>query len=60
MDDKIQIKIKITSNAQVYAIKILKSDTIQTLKEKCEKEASISPNPKFSIQRSYIIQRKIS
>ena len=30
MDDEIQIKIKMTSNAQVYTIKVLKIDTIQT------------------------------
>ena len=34
MDDEIQINIKMTSTAQVYKIKVLKSDTIQTLKEK--------------------------
>ena len=45
MDD--EIKIKMTSNAQVYTIKVLKSDTIQTLKEKCKRKHQYLPNHKI-------------
>ena len=42
-EEEIQVKIKMTSNAQVYTVKVLKSDTIQTLKEKCQKETEVPP-----------------
>ena len=54
MDDEIQIKIKMTSNAQVYTIKVLKSDSIQTLKEKCEKETSILPQSQNLVYKGRI------
>ena len=41
--EEIQIKIKMTSNAQVYTVKISKSDTILKLKEECEKQTQIPP-----------------
>ena len=41
MEEEIQVKIKMTSNAQVYSVKVTKSETIQSLKEKVEKETSI-------------------
>ena len=41
MDSVIKIKVKMTSNAKVYDISIQKSDTIQKLKEECEKQTSI-------------------
>ena len=41
--EEIQIKIKMTSNAQVYTVKIAKSETILKLKEACEKETKIPP-----------------
>ena len=41
MDSVIKIKVKLTSNAKVYDISIQKSDTIQKLKEECEKETTI-------------------
>ena len=55
MEDEIQIKIKMTSNAQVYTIKVLKSDTIQTLKEKCEKETSIPPQSQNLVYKGRIL-----
>ena len=55
MDDEIQIKIKMTSNAQVYTIKVLKSDSIQTLKEKCEKETSILPQSQNLVYKGRIL-----
>ena len=56
MDD--EIKIKMTSNAQVYTIKVLKSDTIQTLKEKCEKETSIPPQSQNLLYKSHILSNE--
>jgi hypothetical protein len=41
--EEIQIKIKMTSNAQVYTVKISKYDTILKLKEECEKQTQIPP-----------------
>ena len=41
--EEIQIKIKMTSNAQVYTVKIAKNETILKLKEACEKETKIPP-----------------
>ena len=58
MEDEIQIKIKMTSNAQVYTIKVLKSDTIQTLKEKCEKETSIPPKSQNLVYKGRILSNE--
>lgn len=41
--EEIQVKIKMTSNAQVYNVKITKSDTILKLKEEVEKQTQIPP-----------------
>ena len=40
-------KIKMTSNAQVYSVKVTKSETIQSLKEKVEKETRRRKNKKY-------------
>ena len=58
MDDEIQINIKMTSTAQVYKIKILKSDTIQTLKEKCEKETSIPAQSQNMVYKGRILSNE--
>ena len=58
MDDEIQVKIKMTSNAQVYTIKVLKSDTIQILKEKCEKETSIPPQSQNLVYKGRILSNE--
>ena len=58
MDDEIQIKIKMTSNGQVYTVKVLKSDTIQTLKEKCEKETSIPPQSQNLVYKGRILSNE--
>jgi len=58
MEDEIQVKIKMTSNAQVYTIKILKSDTIQALKEKCEKETSIPPQSQNLVYKGRILSNE--
>ena len=58
MDDEIQINIKMTSTAQVYKIKVLKSDTIQTLKEKCEKETSIPPESQNMVYKGRILSNE--
>ena len=41
--EEILIKIKMTSNTQVYKVKVIKSATILQLKEKCEKQTKIHP-----------------
>ena len=41
--EEIQVKIKMMLNAQVYTIKIAKSDTILKLKKEVEKQAQIPP-----------------
>ena len=41
--EEIQVKIKMTSNAKVYNVKITKSDTILKLKEEVEKQTQIPP-----------------
>jgi ubiquilin len=55
MEDEIQVKIKMTSNAQVYTVKVLKSDTVQTLKEKCQKESSIPPESQNLVYKGRIL-----
>ena len=58
MYDEIRIKIKMTSNSHVYTIKVLKSDTIQTLKEKCEKETSIPPQSQNLVYKGCIFSNE--
>ena len=41
--EEITVKIKMTSNAQVYTVKIAKNETILKLKEECEKQTNIPP-----------------
>ena len=58
MEDEIQVKIKMTSNAQVYTVKVLKSDTVQTLKEKCQKESSIPPESQNLVYKGRILSNE--
>ena len=58
MEDEIQINIKMTSTAQVYKVKALKSDTIQTLKEKCEKETSIPAQSQNMVYKGRILSNE--
>ena len=58
MEDEIQVKIKMTANAQVYTVKISKSDTIQTLKEKCQKETSIPPESQNLVYKGRILSNE--
>ena len=58
MEDEIQVKIKMTSNAQVYTIKISKSDTIQTLKERCQKETTIPPESQNLVYKGRILSNE--
>ena len=58
MENEIQVKIKMTSNAKVYTIKVLKSDTIQALKEKCEKETSIPPQSQNLVYKGRILSNE--
>ena len=58
MEDEIQVKIKMTSNAKVYKIKISKSDTIQALKEKCEKETEIPPQSQNLVYKGRILSNE--
>ena len=55
MEEEIQVKIKMTSNAQVYTVKILKSDTILTLKEKCQKETEVPPESQNLVYKGRIL-----
>ena len=41
--EEIELKIKMTSNAKIYNVKIAKSDTILKLKEEVEKQTQIPP-----------------
>ena len=54
-EEEIEVKIKMTANAQVYAVKILKSDTIQTLKEKCQKETEVPPESQNLVYKGRIL-----
>ena len=58
MEEEIQVKIKMTSNAQVYTVKISKSDTIQTLKERCQKETSIPPESQNLVYKGRILSNE--
>ena len=58
MDEEIQIKIKMTSNAQVYTVKVSKSDTIQTLKEKCQKETTVPPESQNLVYKGRILSNE--
>jgi ubiquilin len=53
--EEIQVKIKMTSNAQVYTIKIAKSDTILKLKEECEKQTQIPPSSQNLVYKGRIL-----
>ena len=55
MEEEIQVKIKMTSNAQVYTVKVLKSDTILTLKEKCQKETEVPPESQNLVYKGRIL-----
>ena len=55
MDEEIQVKIKMTANAQVYTVKVSKSDTIQVLKEKVQKETSIPPESQNLVYKGRIL-----
>ena len=58
MEEEIQVKIKMTSNAQVYTVKISKSDTILALKEKCQKETSIPPESQNLVYKGRILSNE--
>ena len=58
MEDEIQVKIKMTANAQIYNLKILKSDTIQAVKEKCEKETKIPPETQNLVYKGRILSNE--
>ena len=58
MDEEIQVKIKMTSNAQVYTVKVSKSDTIQTLKEKCQKETTVPPESQNLVYKGRILSNE--
>ena len=58
MEDEIQVKIKMTANAQIYNLKILKSDTIQAVKEKCEKETKIPPESQNLVYKGRILSNE--
>jgi len=53
--EEIQIKIKMTSNAQVYTVKVAKNDTILKLKEECEKETKIPPKSQNLVYKGRIL-----
>ena len=53
--EEIQIKIKMTSNAQVYTVKIAKSDTILKLKEKCQEQTQIPPESQNLVYKGRIL-----
>ena len=58
MDDEITIKIKMTSNAQVYTLKVNKSDTIEVLKEKCSKETSVPAQSQNLVYKGRILSNE--
>ena len=47
-----------TSNAQVYTVKVLKSDTIQTLKEKCQKVTEVPPESQNLVYKGRILSNE--
>jgi hypothetical protein len=47
-----------TANAQIYNLKILKSDTIQAVKEKCEKETKIPPESQNLVYKGRILSNE--
>ena len=57
-EEEIQVKIKMTSNAKVYIVKVLKSDTIQTLKEKCQKETEVPPESQNLVYKGRILSNE--
>ena len=58
MGNEIQIKIKIASNNQIFTIKISKSDTIQTLKERCQNIITISPESQYLVYKDIILSNE--
>ena len=53
--EEIQLKIKMTSNAKIYNVKIAKSDTILKLKEEVEKQAQIPPEGQNLVYKGRIL-----
>jgi hypothetical protein len=53
--EEIQVKIKMTSNAQVYTVKIEKSDTILQLKEKLRDITQIEPTSQNLVYKGRIL-----
>ena len=47
-----------TSNAKVYTVKVLKSDTIQILKEKVQKESEIPPESQNLVYKGRILSNE--
>ena len=56
--EDIQVKIKMTSNAQVYTVKISKTDTIQALKEKCQEVTKIPPESQNLVYKGRILSNE--
>ena len=53
--EEIQLKIKMTSNAKIYNVKIAKSDTILKLKEEVEKQTQIPPESQNLVYKGRIL-----
>jgi ubiquilin len=53
--EEIELKIKMTSNAKIYNVKITKSDTILKLKEEVEKETQIPPESQNLVYKGRIL-----
>ena len=56
--EEIEVKIKMTSNAQVYTVKISKSDTILKLKEQVEKLTTIPPLSQNLVYKGRILSNE--